>query len=127
MTATEQTSVDEMASGNAPEGPVAALGAAAGAAALLSAAACCVVPLALAAIGVGASGLSAIVPLHRPLTVVGVVSVAAGWLLYYRRARACARTASCPTVTLALATAAVGLSAGWGYIEAPLMRLLGGA
>ena len=119
MTATEQTAVRDIAAGSAPEGRVAALGAAASLAALFSAAACCVVPLALAAIGVGASGLSAIVPLHRPLTIVGVLAVAAGWLLYYRRVRACARNASCPTApparttlaTLTLATTAIGLSA----------------
>ena len=115
---------------------VAALGTAAGFGALFSAAACCVLPLALGAIGLGAGGLATIVPFHWPLTIGAAVAVAAGWLLYRRRKRACARNANCGTmpptratfVMLCLATLFVTLSALWPvYIETPLMRLLGGA
>lgn len=123
------------ASGRTDRG-VAALGTAAGFGALFSAAACCVLPLALGAIGLGAGGLATIVPFHWPLTIAAAVAVAAGWLLYGRRKRACARDESCavgrPTKAtlfmLCLATVFVTLSALWpAFIETPLMRLLGGA
>ena len=119
-----------------PERPVAAVGVAASAAALLSAAACCVLPLALAAAGIGAGGLAAIVPFKWPLTVLAAVTVAGGWLLYARKRRACAAEPGCtagpPTrltfAVLCLASALVVLSAIWSAVlEAPLTRLLGGA
>ena len=109
------------------------LGTAASFGALFSAAACCVLPLALGALGVGAGGLSAIVPYHWPLTIIAIVAVATAWLLYLRKRRAGARDARCaaPTratfVMLCVSTVLVAISAGWSFIEAPLMRLLGGA
>lgn len=114
---------------------VAALGTAASFGALFSAAACCVLPLALGAVGLGAGGLAALVPFHWPLTIAASVAVAAAWLLYLRKKRACARGAACMTappsratlLMLCLSTLFVTVSAFWSFIEAPLMRLLGGA
>ena len=119
-----------------PERGVAAVGTVAGAGALLSAAACCVLPLALAAAGIGAGGLAAFVPFHWPMTIAAALAVAVGWLLYLGKMRACAADASCtvaaPTratpVMLSFATVFVALSTLWpSYLEKPLMNLLGGA
>lgn len=118
------------------EGGIAAFGTAASASALVSAAACCVLPLAFAAIGLGVGGLATLVPYHWPLTIGSAAAVGTGWLLYLRKRRACAVDANCATappsrvtlVMLCLATVFVALSAIWpGYLEQPLMRLLGGA
>jgi mercuric ion transport protein len=114
---------------------VAALGTMASLAALFSAAACCILPLGLAAIGVGAAGLSSFVPFHWPLTIAAIVAVAAGWIVHLRKRQACARDATCMTpppakstfILLSVATVFVTISACWGFIEAPLMRMLGGA
>lgn len=96
-------------------------------AALMSAAACCVLPLAFAALGIGASGLAAFVPYHWPLTIFAAVAVAAGWLFYSRRRRAGAPKRA-TFVMLCLATLFVALSAIWpSYLEQPLMRLFGGS
>ena len=123
-------------SAKAPETGVAVVGTAAGATALFSAAACCVLPLAFAALGLGAGGLAAFVPYHWPLTIASTVAVSIGWLLYLRKRLACAEGAECASapprratlVLLCIATAAVALSAVWPrFIEAPLMGLLGGA
>lgn len=119
---------------NADRG-VATLGTLASIGALFSAAACCILPLALAAIGVGSTGLSSVVPFHWPLTIAAVVAVAAGWFFYIRKRRACVRDASCMTappakstfVLLCVATVFVTISACWGLIEVPLMRAFGGA
>lgn len=123
-------------SAKTPETGVAALGTAAGVTALFSAAACCVLPLAFAAIGLGAGGLAAFVPYHWPLTIASAVAVTLGWFLYLRKRRACSEGAECAStsprrvtlVLLCIATAAVALSAVWSrFIERPLMGLLGGA
>ena len=115
---------------------VAAVGTVAGAGALFSAAACCVLPLALAAAGIGAGGLAAIVPFHWPMTIAAALAVAVGWFLYLRKSRACAADAGCKVgapsratlVMLSFATVFVALSALWpAYLEEPLMKLLGGA
>ena len=98
-------------------------------AALTSAAACCVLPLCLAALGLGAGGLAVIVPYHWPLTIISALMLAAGWALYIRKRRACARDDTCATaptratvVLLSLATVFVLLSAIWpSTLEAPLM------
>ncbi len=120
----------------APDRGVAAVGTFAGAGALLSAAACCVLPLALAALGIGAGGLAAFVPFHWPMTIAAALAVAVGWFFYLRKRRACATDTSCtvaaPTratpVMLSFATVFVALSALWPfYLEKPLMNLLGGA
>lgn len=113
---------------------VAAFGTAAGFSALFAASACCVLPLGLAALGVGASvssGIEALVPLHWPLTVAALLAVAGGWLLYFRRRRACSRNMSCITaapsrqtlVLLIVATFFVTISSLWDSIEIPLMGL----
>lgn len=124
------------ASFDVPDRGVAVVGIVAGAGALFSAAACCVLPLAFAALGVGASGLADFVPFHWPTTIAAAVAIAAGWFLYVRKRRACAADANCavaaPTratpVMLSLASAFVVLSALWpSYLEKPLMNLLGGA
>ena len=119
-----------------PDRGVAAVGTVAGAGALLSAAACCVLPLALAAAGIGAGGLAAFVPFHWPMTIAAALAVAVGWFLYLRKRRACLLDSSCTVaaparttlVMLSFATAFVALSALWSsYLEKPLMTLLGGA
>lgn len=124
------------ASFEAPDRGVAAVGTIAGVGALFSAAACCVLPLGLAALGVGAGGLAAFVPLHWPMTIAAALAVGLGWFLYLRKRRACSADATCavapPTrttlVMLSLATLFVALSALWpSYLEKPLMNLLGGA
>ncbi len=112
----------------------AALGTVASVGALFSAAACCILPLALAGLRVGASGLAAVVPFHWPLTLAAMAALAAGWLLYVRKRRACSRDGSCVAappsrstfVLLCVASAFVTISALWSFIEAPLMRALGG-
>ena len=112
---------------------VAAVGSVISLGALFSAAACCVLPLALGALGLGAGGLAAVVPFHWPLTIAAMIAVAAGWLFYLRRRRACAADCSAARpkrmtfAILCLATIFVTVSALWSFIEAPLMRLLGGA
>jgi mercuric ion transport protein len=119
---------------NADRG-VATLGTMASIGALFSAAACCILPLALAALGVGSAGLSSVVPFHWPLTIAAIVVVAAGWLFYLLKRQACVRDASCTTtppakstfILLVVASVFVAISACWDFIEAPLMRALGGA
>src|SRR3546814_18039282 len=118
----------------AAERGVATLGTVASVTALFSAAACCVLPLALAVLGVGSAGLSAVVPFHWPVTIVAVVAVGVGWFFYVRRRRACGSDDSPkesprrgPFVLRCLSIAFVMVSALWGYIEAPLIRVLGGA
>ena len=107
-----------------------------GFAALFSAAACCVLPLAFAALGLGAGGLAAVVPYHWPLTIASALAVAVGWALYVRKRRACMRDGRCivapPTratfILLCVATAFVALSTIWKtFFEAPLMAWLTGA
>ncbi len=129
---------------SAPEAPritanadrgVATLGTLASIGALFSAAACCILPLALAGIGVGSAGLSSVVPFHWPLTIAAITAVAAGWFFYLRRRKACVRDSTCTTappakstlLLLSMATVLVTISAFWGFIEAPLMRAVGGA
>lgn len=121
-------------SSGGPDRAAAALAAASGFGALFAAAACCVLPLGFAALGLGASGLSRIVPLHWPLTIAAMLAVAVGWFLYLRRKRACALNSDCAVterargtaLLLALATGFVVISAIWSFIEAPLTSLLGG-
>lgn len=114
---------------------VAAASTAGGFAALFSAAACCVLPLVLAAFGLGAGWLSIFVPYHWPLTVAAALAVAVGWVLYVRKRRICAGDANCPVappsratfVMLMAATFFVALSALWKpVLQAPLTALLQG-
>lgn len=118
-----------------PEGGVAAVGTVASVTALISAAACCVLPLALAAIGIGAGGLAAIVPFHWPLTIAAAIAALAGWAVYIRKRRACAADEGCATapptgatfLMLCFATLFVALSALWPFLlEQPLMELFAG-
>lgn len=129
-------SLTRPASFKASDRGAATIGTVASAGALFSAAACCVLPLALAALGVGAGSLAAFVPFHWPMTIAATLAVALGWFLYLRKKRACAVDASCtvaaPTRTtlamLSVATVFVALSALWpSYLEKPLMNVLGGA
>lgn len=121
--------------GDGTDRTMAGVGAAASFASLFSAAACCVLPAALAAIGIGAGGLGAVVPFRWPLTLAAAAAVAIGWILHLRKRRACAADGSCAAAPparatfhlLLAATLVVALSSLWGFVEAPLLRLLGGA
>ena len=94
-----------------------------------AAAACCVLPLALASIGIGASGLAALGPLHTPFVGDCACGCRRRLVLCLRKRRAYAAGADClppATSTLPLlvaATAFVALSATWPLIEAPLVSL----
>lgn len=113
---------------------VAALGAVTSLGALLSAVACCVLPLCLAALGLGAGGLAFLVPYHWPLTIAAALAVGLGWILYARKRRACLADPTCAAaapnrstlVMLCVATAVMAVSSFWSFIEQPLIRLLGG-
>ena len=126
---------NENAAGVGADRGVAALGTLASVGALFSAVACCVLPLVLAALGISAGGLAFFVPYHWPLTIAAAAAVAAGWLLYVRKRRACALDPDCAAapprrstlVMLCTATVMVLISSFWSFIEQPLMRLLGGA
>ena len=111
------------------EQALAAVGALTGLGGVTAAAACCVLPLALAGAGVTAAALAPVVPLHIPLSIVALMAVAAAWVFYLQRKRACAAGADCAMPrrsTLPLLVAAsllVALSGIWPFIEAPLTRL----
>ncbi len=124
--------------GSGKEGGVAAFGAIASFGAVFAAAACCVLPVALAALGIGAglsSSFSALVPFHWPLTIAAVASIVLGWIFYVRRRNLCVSDVTCtaapPTkatfAMLCIATVFVVLSAIWPFIEAPLMQAIGQA
>ena len=110
-----------------------AFGAFASFGAVLAAASCCVLPLALAALGVGAgmsSSFAALMPLRWPLTLLSILGLTAGWWVYVQRRRACAADQSCSLTlpsrtTLALLTAGTALTfvaLAWDRLEAPLMK-----
>ncbi|MFW2853725.1 hypothetical protein ACM61V_17775 [Sphingomonas sp. TX0543] len=112
-----------------------ALGALASFGAVLAAASCCVLPLALAALGMGAglsSAFAALMPLRWPLTALSILGLAAGWWSYARRRRACAVDRSCTLplpsratpIVLAIGTALTLVVLIWGRLEAPLMKAL---
>lgn len=111
------------------------LGAIASFGAVLAAASCCVLPLALAALGVGSglsSALAAFMPLRWPLTVLSIVGLASGWWIYARRRSACASDRPCSVrlpskatpVVLAIGTAMTVVALLWDRLEAPLMKAL---
>ena len=108
---------------------LAALGAITGFGGVGAAAACCVLPVALASVGIGVSGLAALTMLHAPLSAIAVFAVVIGWFLYAKKRRACIADAECmrpaPATLplLVIASALVALSAVWPLIEAPLMSL----
>jgi mercuric ion transport protein len=94
-----------------------------------------VLPLVLAALGIGA-GLSgtfaALMPLRWPLTMVSIVGLAAGWWSYARRRRACVLSRSCTMplpshatpIVLATGTVLTLVALLWDRLEAPLMTAL---
>lgn len=89
-------------------------------AALVSAAACFVLPLVFVSLGIGASGLSFLVPYHWPLTIVAGAAIAAGWMLVLRNWSR-GSVARSTTIVLALATLLLVLSVAWKtYFEGPL-------
>lgn len=108
------------------------LGTAAAFGALLAAASCCVLPLALAALGIGA-GLSstfvALMPLRWPLTIMSALSLAGGWWVYTKR-RGADLTCATPLpsrstpVILTIGTILTLIAVLWDHFEAPLMNLL---
>ena len=112
-----------------------ALGALASFGAVLAAASCCVLPLALAALGLGAglsSTFAALMPLRWPLTALSLVGLAAGWWTYSRQRKACAVERSCTVplpssaipVVLAIGTTLTLIALVWDRLEAPLMKAL---
>ncbi len=111
---------------------VAGVATASGVGGVIAAASCCVLPVALAGLSVGASGLAGFDWLHTPLSAIALLAVVGGWFLYFRRRRACAAGPDCAPpspVTPSLLVAAsilVVLSALWPFIEAPLTKTLGG-
>lgn len=120
------------------EGGIAAVGAVAGFSAFFAAAACCVLPVALAAFGIGAGvsgSLAVFVPFRWPLMIAAALAVSIGWVLYLRRRGQCARDPSCtrlpPTgatfILLCTATAFIALSAILPYFEGAIMRAIGPA
>lgn len=120
--------------GHADKG-LSALGALAGFGAVFAAASCCVLPLALAALGVGAglsSTFATLMPLRWPLTALSTLGLVAGWWSYARRRRACTTDRSCTLplpsratpIVLALGTAMTLIALIWDRVEAPLMKAL---
>lgn len=112
-----------------------ALGAAASFGAVLAAASCCFLPLALAALGIGAglsSTFAVLMPLRWPLTILSILGLAAGWWSYARRRRACAADRSCTVplpsratlILLAVGTILTVIALLWDRFEVPLMKAL---
>ncbi|MBW6532763.1 hypothetical protein KZ820_18625 [Sphingomonas sp. RRHST34] len=133
-TAATKPTVTLKASNRADTG-LSVLGALASFGAVLAAASCCILPLAFAALGVGASlssTFAALMPLRWPLTALSVLGLAAGWWFYARRRRACAVDRSCTIplpsrvtpIVLAIGTALTLIALIWDRLESPLMKLL---
>lgn len=121
------------ASARRADAVLSAFGALASFGAVLAAASCCVLPLALAALGMGAglsSTFAALMPLRWPLTALSLVGLAAGWWAYWRRRRACVADRSCAVplpsraipIVLAIGTALTVIAILWDRLEAPLMK-----
>lgn len=96
---------------------------------------CCVIPLTLAALGVGAGTfgvLEALAPYRWPLVALGFLVVSGAWFAYLRRPKPrCATGADCAVrrsrgtgVLLAIATAQVFVAVLWTSIEPSLVRAL---
>lgn len=112
-----------------------AVGALASFGAVLAAASCCVLPLAFAALGIGASlssTFASLMPLRWPLTLLSIMGLAVGWWSYARRRRACASDRSCTMplpsratpILLTVSTALTVTALVWDRLEAPLMKAL---
>lgn len=126
---------DSPATPSRTDGALSAIGVLASFGAVFAAASCCVLPLALAALGVGAglsSTFAALMPLRWPLTALSLIGLAAGWWAYARRRRACAADLSCTVplpsratpIMLAIGTALTLIALIWDRLEAPLMKVL---
>jgi mercuric ion transport protein len=111
------------------------LGATAALGAVLAAASCCVLPLALAALGMGAalsSTWDVLMPLRWPLTLVSALGLAGGWWTYAKRRRACATDPTCSMplpsrmtpVVLSIGTILTLAALLWDHFESLLMGLL---
>jgi mercuric ion transport protein len=115
----------------------AALGVVAGLGAVV-ASSCCVLPLALAALGAGASvlgGLETVAAWRTPLLSVSALAILGGWGSWWRkRPVACASGTDCAspersraTLSLLLCASAIVLAAAsWAYIDPMLLKLLRG-
>lgn len=127
--------LDSPARPHSADTKLSALGALASFGAVFAAASCCVLPLALAALGIGAglsSTFAALMPLRWPLTMLAIVGLAAGWWFHIRRRRACAADRSCTVlppsratpIVLASGTVVTLVALLWDRFEAPLMKVL---
>ena len=137
--AAQETMQGDSPSAIAPASPrwLAALGLIAGLGAVV-ASSCCVIPLGLAALGVGAGvlgSLELVAAWRVPLLSVSALAIAWGWGAWrLKRPVACSSASSCATpersrATLALllvASALVLAAAGWSYIDPMLLKLMRG-
>ncbi len=115
----------------------AALGLVAGLGAVV-ASSCCVIPLALAALGAGASvlgGLEWVAAWRVPLLSISALAILGGWGSWRtKRPIACVSGAGCATPQRSCATLALLLcasitmltAASWSYIDPALFKLLRG-
>lgn len=97
---------------------------------------CCVLPLGLAAIGVGAGVfgvLNEVAAWRVTLLFISTLAVASGWGAWWiKRREACLTDPRCapqsltqsPTALLIIATAVVILAAGWEHIDPVLLKLI---
>lgn len=126
---------DSPATPRRADAALSAIGALASFGAVFAAASCCVLPLALAALGMGAglsSTFATLMPLRWPLTALSLVGLAAGWWAYARRRRACAADRSCTVplpsratpIMLAIGSALTLIALIWDRLEAPLMKAI---
>ncbi|WP_241693663.1 MFS transporter permease [Caulobacter sp. SSI4214] len=101
----------------------AALAAAAGA--VFAWAACCILPMSLALAGLGLGGLGWIAGQRAWLTILALGVVCAGWIVTWRRTRACRIDSACAVPSrlgislLAVATALVAAALLWQPIIEP--------
>ncbi|WP_310107411.1 mercuric transporter MerT family protein [Sphingomonas sp. BE138] len=126
---------DSPATPRRADAALSAIGALASFGAVFAAASCCVLPLALAALGMGAglsSTFATLMPLRWPLTALSLIGLAAGWWAYARRRRACAADRSCTVplpsratpIMLAIGSALTLIALIWDRLEAPLMKAI---
>lgn len=113
------------------EGLVSWAAIAASAGAVLAWAACCVLPMTLALLGVGLTATSAIAGQRTWLTVLAAVILGAGWLIAWRRSRACRIDPSCPRLSpvsltlMSVASILLVVAVAWqSLIEPRLLHLI---
>ena len=99
--------------------------------AVLAWAACCVLPMTLALAGTGMAATARLAGQRSWLTAVAALILGAGWVLTWRRARACRADPSCrpaSRLTLSLLSGASVLllaAVAWpGFIEPVLLRFI---